>query len=160
MEAFLSWRGILFLTHMLISARGCTHSTDTLNKVHRTAVRVTHTQSSRGHAQTDINANCSLIYPWRQRWVQGVHFLTLYLLVFLSDPLATWCVQLYCQFISLPTQQPLIYPTLWLLHNSAYQSTRGGCYFRGDERLGLGNTTIYQIFWNRDHRCQMMAFLR
>lgn len=130
MEALLSWRGILVLT--FISARRRTHAKDALIKVHH---RRAH--SSGGHAQTHLCAG-PLIYPGRQRCVQGVHFLTRYLLVFLSDPLAARCVQLYCQFISLPTQQPLIYPTLWLLHNSTYQSSRGGCYFRRDERLGLG----------------------
>lgn len=54
-----------------------------------------------------------------------------------SKPLAAWCVQLHCRFISLPTQQSLISPSgsYTAQHMIALHWGGGGGEMRGRQRL-------------------------
>lgn len=122
MEALLSWLGVMFLshTHTQTLARLCTGA-----RTYRTyavalllecitlicrQTHVCHTHPTHMCMPTDRRIHTAASHPPMQAldvcrvciFSHGIRWYSL------SKPLASWCVQLHCRFISLPTQQSLI----------------------------------------------------
>lgn len=141
MEALLSWRGVMFLTytHLCTEARTyCRYAV--VHHANAQADTCAHTQPTCVYPQTDIYTRSlsSFHAGVRCMWVcifsHGICWYSF------SKPLAAWCVQLHCQFISLPTQQSLISPSGSYTAQHMIALHRGvGGYFRRHELLRGGS---------------------
>lgn len=151
MEALLSWRGVMFLTHTLICAQRHAHTVD-MQRRSGTSIGVHHTNMQADTCAYTPNPH---VYTHRQTYTHGASHLSIQALdvcgvcIFshaicwysFSKPLAAWCVQLHCRFISLPTQQSLISPSgSYTAQHMIALCWGGGGYFRRDDRMGGGST--------------------